>query len=249
MPKVSIITTFLNREEYLATAIASVLNQTFTDFELILWDDGSSDQSLVIASEFADRDERITLLSSAHIGRTPALIEASKLAVGEYLGVVDSDDLISLNCLEMAVAVLDQAPEIGLTYTNCLLINQLGQPMGARKQSLIPYSYDRFLIDFIPFHFRLYRSDLFKAVGGYNPCFIHAEDYDLTLRLAEQTQLFHIPEAIYYYRQHLDSIGANNRIEQIYWSKKAIEESLIRTKDKRQIKVFIPEAKFRLAPG
>jgi glycosyltransferase involved in cell wall biosynthesis len=114
MPKISLITTIYNRDRYLAQAIASVLAQTYTDFELILFDDGSTDNSMAIALQYAAQDKRIKLVTSPHIGRIPALIAASKLATGEYAGVLDSDDWISDNALTETVAVLDNKPEVGV---------------------------------------------------------------------------------------------------------------------------------------
>ena len=76
MPKVSLITTFLNRERYLPIAIDSILNQTYQDYELILWDDGSVDNSLEIAREYSLKDSRLKVISSPHKGRIPSPIKA-----------------------------------------------------------------------------------------------------------------------------------------------------------------------------
>jgi glycosyltransferase involved in cell wall biosynthesis len=246
MPKISIITTIHNRDRYLAKAIASVSTQTYQDFELILFDDGSTDNSLAIALEYAAQDKRIKLIASPHIGRIPALIEASKQATGEYAGVLDSDDWISDNALAETVAVLDSKPEVGVVYTNCVHTDPEGNILGERKQNQLPFSRDRLLIDFIIFHLRIYRRSLFEQVGGYDSTLLKAEDYDLALKLSEITQAEFIPAATYYYRQHPQSMGASNRIEQIYWTKKVIERSLLRTGDQRKIQVYISEARFKL---
>lgn len=246
MPKVSIITTIYNRDRYLAQAIASILAQTYNDFELILFDDGSNDHSLEIAKEYAQKDSRIKAIASPHIGRIPALIRASALATGKYLALVDSDDWISANCLTETVSVLDNKPDIGMVYTNCQYVNSDGNILGARKQSQIPYSRDRLLIDFIAFHFRMYRRSLFTFVDGYDLKQEYCEDYDLTLKLSEITKVEFVPQATYYYRQHQETQGATLRIERIYWTKKAIENSLKRTSDCRKIQVYIPEARFAI---
>jgi glycosyltransferase involved in cell wall biosynthesis len=247
MPKIAIITTIHNRDRYLAKAIASVLAQTYQDFELILFDDGSTDNSMAIATEYAAQDKRIKVVSSPHIGRIPALIAASKLATGEYAGVLDSDDWISDNALAETIAVLDSKPEVGVVYTNCVHTDSQGNILGERKQNQLPFSRDRLLIDFIIFHLRIYRRSLFEQVGGYDSTLLKAEDYDLALKLSEVAQAEFIPAATYYYRQHPQSIGAGNRIEQIYWTKKVIERSLLRTGDQRKIQVYISEARFKLS--
>lgn len=248
MSKITLICTIHNRDRYLKQMIESVLAQTYTDWELILFDDGSTDDSVAIAKTYAQKDERITQVESSHIGRIPALIEASKFALGKYAGTIDSDDWISPNALQATVAVLDSKPHVGVVYTNCLLTDPQGNVLGARKQNQLPYSRDRLLIDFIIFHLRIYRRSLFEKVGGYDGSLDHAEDYDLALKLSEVTQAEFVPEAKYYYRQHLNSIGVGNRLEQIYWTKKVIERSLLRTKDKRKIQVYVGEARFKLFP-
>jgi glycosyltransferase involved in cell wall biosynthesis len=246
MPKVSITITTYNREKYLEQAIASILAQTYKDLEVILFDDGSSDRSVEIAEQYALQDSRIKLVASPHIGRIPALIAASALVTGEYACVVDSDDWISLNAIADTAAVLDSRPEIGMAYTNCMLVDSLGSIIGCRKQNQIPYSRDRLLTDFIPFHLRMYRQSLFEQVGGYDSTLEYAEDYDLSLKLSEITEAAFVPTASYYYRQHSQTQGAKCRIERIYWTKKAIERSLLRTNDPRRIDVAISRANFSL---
>ncbi len=247
MPKISLITTIYNRDRYLAQMIASVLAQTYQNFELILFDDGSTDNSVAIASAYAEGDNRIKLIKSPHIGRIPALIAASKLATGEYAGVVDSDDWISDNALAAAVAVLDSKPEVGVVYTNCVYTDSQGNILGERIQNQLPFSRDRLLIDFIIFHLRIYRRCLFEQIGGYDPTLLHAEDYDLALKLSEVTQVEFIGSATYYYRQHPQSLSAEHRIEQIYCTKKVIERSLLRMGDDRKIQVYVSDARFKLS--
>lgn len=228
-------------------AIESILAQSHKDFELILFDDGSTDSSMAIAESYAKTDDRIKLIKSPHIGRIPALIAASELATGEYVTVVDSDDWISKNALEATTAVLDEKPHVGVVYTNCMLVNQVGEELGERRQNRLIYSRDRLLIDFVMFHLRVYRRDLFEQIGGYDPTLDRAEDYDLALRLSEVTQAQFVPGATYYYRQHPGSMGASNRIDQIYWSAEVIKRSLARTNDPRRLEVLVGEARFRLS--
>ena len=247
MGKISIITTVFNREKYLRAAIESILAQTYADFELILFDDGSSDRSVEIASEYAARNGRIKAIASPHIGRIPALMAASNLASGQYMAVLDSDDYISPNCLEATASIMEARADVGMVYSDCIYVNSDGKELRPRAQSRIPYSFDRFLVDFIPFNFRIYRSSLFELVGGYDPEQLHGEDYDLALKLAEKTEVKFCPEATYYYRQHEKTLGATCQIERIYWAKKAIEKSLIRTGDNRKISVSLGgAARFKL---
>jgi glycosyltransferase involved in cell wall biosynthesis len=79
----------------LGCAIESVLAQTFADFELIIWDDGSTDGSLEVAQEYALQDQRIRVIAAPHQGRVQSLFDAHALTQGEYLAWVDSDDVLA----------------------------------------------------------------------------------------------------------------------------------------------------------
>lgn len=115
--KISLVMTVYNRERYLATAIKSVLAQTYPDFELLIWDDGSTDKSLEIANDYAQRDRRVRVVAAEHQGRSPALKAAHSQATGAYLGWVDSDDALVPTALEETALVLNGHPELGLVYT------------------------------------------------------------------------------------------------------------------------------------
>jgi glycosyltransferase involved in cell wall biosynthesis len=93
-PLITLILTTHNREKYLGKAIESILSQTYPHFEVILWDDGSTDTSLAIAQHYATQDPRIRLFPSPHQGRALSLQVAHAHAKGDYLGWVGSDDLL-----------------------------------------------------------------------------------------------------------------------------------------------------------
>lgn len=99
-PKVSVIVPFYNSEEYLEQCLKSILDQTLFSFELILIDDGSTDQSLNICIKYAQRDSRIQIYKQSHKGPGPARNLGIKLANGKYLSFLDSDDFFEPNMLE-----------------------------------------------------------------------------------------------------------------------------------------------------
>jgi glycosyltransferase involved in cell wall biosynthesis len=92
---VSLIIPIYNRADYLPSTIDSILAQTYPHFELILWDDHSSDNSLAIAQDYATRDSRIRVVAAPHQGFTPSLRAAFPLTLGTYLAWVDSDDRLA----------------------------------------------------------------------------------------------------------------------------------------------------------
>lgn len=220
--------TVYNREAYVRDAIASVLAQTDPDFELIIWDDGSSDHSLTIAQQFAQTDSRIRLIAAPHQGRTIALQGAHAEATGTYVAWIDSDDQLAPNALLATTAILDTQPDIGVVYTNYDVISSDGRVKGLGHRCRIPYSKERLLIDFMTFHFRLMRRHLVEQVGGVESSFPCALDYDLSLKLSEVTTIYHLEESLYFYREHAASISYEKRLEQIEYSSRAITNALQR---------------------
>ncbi|MDJ0632987.1 MAG: glycosyltransferase [Xenococcaceae cyanobacterium MO_188.B29] len=226
--KISLIMTVYNRERYLKMAIDSVLAQTREDWELIIWDDGSTDRSVEIASEYSQDDSRIQFIAAKHLGRSKALKAATEKTTGTYLGWIDSDDALAPTALEETASVLDSNSNIGLVYTDYMVIDALGKIKGKGKRCQIPYSKDRLLIDFMIFHFRLFRRSSFEEAGGIYESFKYAEDYDLCLRLSEVTEVYHLNKPLYYYRNHPENISNEQRLEQIFCSRNAIAQALQR---------------------
>jgi glycosyltransferase involved in cell wall biosynthesis len=225
---ISIIITFYNRERYLGAAIDSVLAQTHSDFELWLWDDGSTDGSLALARDYARRDERIRVIAAPHQGRTPALKAACAHATGTYVGLLDSDDLLAPTALAETAAVLDAHPEVGMVYTDYLDIDAHGTVLGYGQRCHLPYSKEGLLLNFMTFHFRLMRHAVLKQVGDFNTSFACAQDYDLCLRLSEVTEVRHIAKPLYYYRVHPAGISQQQAVEQSRCSYRAIKAALQR---------------------
>lgn len=228
MPPLSIVTTIYNREQYLSAAIESILTQTDADFELLLWDDGSTDASVEIAQHYAAQDKRIQVIAAPHQGRAPALKAAVAATTGRYVGLVDSDDLLAATALAETKAVLDQQPAVGLVYTDYMVIDEQSQVTAYGERCRVPYSKDRLLLEFMLFHFRLMRRSVYDKVGGFNETFQCCQDYELCLRLSEVTEIQHLAKPLYYYRYHQDSISGQQRVAQIHWSQQAIEQTLIR---------------------
>src|SRR5690606_35195951 len=119
---------FFNAELYLADSIKSVIKQSFKDWELILIDDGSTDQSLDIAKSFAEKDSRIRLISDGNNKKLPArlnqIIQESKY---DYVARMDADDLIHPDRLKIQIEFLEKNPEFDLVSTGVVSINDINQ--------------------------------------------------------------------------------------------------------------------------
>ncbi|PSF29078.1 filamentous hemagglutinin [Aphanothece hegewaldii CCALA 016] len=241
--------TVYNRERYLSAAIESVLAQTRRDFELLIWDDGSTDGSVEIARHYEKQDKRLKVIVAPHTGRGQALFHAIAQTTGQYLGIVDSDDLLAPTTLAETAHLLDQQPEIGMVYTDYLVIDEKGTVLGLGKRCKIPYSSMGLLVDFMTFHFRLIRREVYELVGGVNPEFRAAQDYDLCLRLSEVTKIAHLKKPLYYYRTHQNNISHLLQLEQIQFTEMAIKMALQRRGLSEQLVLEVEvQAQYRLRP-
>jgi glycosyltransferase involved in cell wall biosynthesis len=228
VPPISIVMTVYNRERYLSKAIDSVLAQTLKNFELLIWDDGSTDSSVEIAKSYAERDQRVQIVVAEHLGQGKALKGAIAETTGTYVGQLDSDDFLASTALEETAAILDNQPEVGLVYTDYLVIDEKGVVKGTGNRCQTPYSKDRLLVEFMIFHFRLMRRSLYEQVGGIREEFEAIEDYELCLRLSEVTEIQQLKKPLYYYRTHDRSLSRERQVEQILLSQQAINQALER---------------------
>ncbi|MDZ7959842.1 MAG: CHAT domain-containing protein [Aulosira sp. DedQUE10] len=245
---ISIVITNYNRERYLGEAIASVLQQTWQDFELLVWDDGSTDGSVAIAKKYAQQDGRVRVVEAPHQGITAARRDAIAQTKGKYIGWVDSDDSLAPTALQETVTILNRHPEIGFVYTDYLDIDENSKVIRYGDRCRIPYSKERLLVDFMTFHFRLIRRSVYDLVDGFNGSPNYAEDYDLCLRLSEVAQVGHVQQPLYHYRHHTENITKTGKLELLLCSQQVIAQALQRRglADKYQIDVELSTGRFFL---
>jgi glycosyltransferase involved in cell wall biosynthesis len=226
---VSIAVPIYNTARYLPAALDSLLAQTHAHWEALLWDDGSHDGSAQIAADYAARDGRFKLLGD---GRNhdvaAALAQALAHAQGAFVGSLDSDDLLEPAALAAMLALMHTQPQLGMAYSQYLEIREDGSPLQPGHRSRTPYSAQQLLLEFMTFHFRLVRAEAYRAVGGYDPATSGAEDYDLCLRLSERYPIGHLPQSLYRYRIHANSISQARRLQQVQASFDAAQRALQR---------------------
>jgi glycosyltransferase involved in cell wall biosynthesis len=226
---IALTMTCFNRQRYLALAIESIIAQTYPHWELEIWDDCSTDSSLEIARSYAAIDQRIkTVPLQANIGHAPILAASTSKGTTPYLGWVDSDDLLAPTALAETIAILAAQPEVGMVYTQQMLIDEDGRELGLSKNSAVPYHHNRLLTDFLCHHFRLIRRAVLDAVGGVDPTCFSGEDYDLALKISEVTKVWQLQKPLYYYRIHPQSISAEYRDTQFQCAAQAVRQALIR---------------------
>lgn len=225
---ISIITTCYNREAYLGQAIQSVLDQSYKDFELIIWDDGSTDNSVEVALRYARRDSRIKVTTAPHQGCVKSLVDAIARSTGNYFGCVDSDDYLMPACLAQTSKILDTSPDVGVVYTWYGQVDANDNLLGLGHRCYIPFSKDRMLTSHITFHFRLIRRSVYQAVGGIRERYEYASDYDLCLRLSEVTEFYQLQRLLYCYRNHPNNMTNTSNGKQAMYALQAINEALER---------------------
>ncbi|HTL33846.1 MAG TPA: glycosyltransferase, partial [Kofleriaceae bacterium] len=211
---------------FLAQALDSALAQTFADWELILWNDGSTDETAAIAESFAAKDARIRVFASSPLGRRRALVEAHREARGTYIGWLDADDWLAPDALARTHAAIAKSGA-DMVYTDHVVVTADGLHERNRR-SHIPYSAHRLLLDFITFHFRLFSRDIFERAGGIAPDRDIAIDYDLCLRISELGRIERIDEPLYFYRVHAAQMSTRFRPAQVAASAAAIRAALVR---------------------
>lgn len=214
-PAVSVILPVFNGERYLARAIASVLAQTFADFELIAVDDGSSDRTPAILGRCAKNDARIRIVSRANTGIVGALNDGIASARGEYLARMDADDLCEPERFARQVEYLRAHPECVILGTQILRIDPGDLPIGPETQPLDHETILARLLEgsagTLTHPSVMMRRDAVEAVGRYRQEFQWVEDYDLFLRLAERGRLANLPDMLLRYRLHYESVNMKRR--------------------------------------
>jgi glycosyltransferase involved in cell wall biosynthesis len=214
MCKVSVVMPVWNSERYLTEALQSILDQTFTDFEILVLDDGSTDRSLEISHGFADRDPRVKVIANEHQGYSPLLNLGLSLARGRYIARMDSDDICMPDRFALQVAFLDSHPDYVAVGSQAIKIDPDSDPIGGTNFPLTHEEIDTSQINgqgkIMHPAATISRAALEK-IGGYRPQFEPGEDFDLFLRLAEVGKLANLPEALLRYRMHMKNVTVSRK--------------------------------------
>ena len=209
----SVVMPVHNAAPYLDEAIASILNQTYRDFEFVILDDGSTDGSTEKLREWAARDDRIRL-QRLEFNSGPA--KSSNLVVQharrELIARMDADDVSLPDRLEQQVELLKRRPEVGLVGTLCDVIDKDGRIV--RTRDLWRLTRRSWFAPF-PHGSIMYRRELFDLAGGYRAQCVYWEDQDMFLRMSSRTRVVTIPRSLYRHRQSPVSTRLVSRTAQV----------------------------------
>ena len=191
-----------NNENYIEVAIRSVISQTYPNWELIIVDDNSSDNSLQLIHKYLE-DNRIKVIThNRNLGYAGALKTAASSARNEIICVLDADDKLALNALETVAEAYRNNPDIGFIYTNmwecdsklenCRICDWIG-PTEPQKSNIFNVKIS---------HFKTFKTEAYINTSGFDPNQKKAVDKDIIFKLEEVTKLKYIDQPLYYYRWH-----------------------------------------------
>ena len=215
-PEISVLMSVYNGARYLRQALDSILLQSFTDFECLLIDDGSSDQSAEIVAGYADTRIRY-ITDGQNIGLTRRLNEGIEIARGRYIARHDDDDISSAQRFARQVEFLEANQDHLACGSRVVIIDPDGDVIGSKHFALDHSELvDQNLSENQFIHGSLMvRKEALLKVGGYRPFFVYAQDYDLTLRLQEQGKVANLAEPLYSLRYSNETISVARAGEQM----------------------------------
>lgn len=188
MPLVSVITPTYNRAYYLKQAIESVYAQTFTDWEMLVVDDGSGDETKALVSRYSEKDSRIHYLHQKNSGCATARNTGLKNAKGKYVAFLDDDDRWLPEKLGTQVAFMESHPEIGLCYTRFRVYRKVGDRLEEGKlfPPFLITKFEQLSDAFIPPSAQMIKKSCLDQLGGFDVRYHISEDFDLLLRFAQR---------------------------------------------------------------
>lgn len=204
MPRISIVLPTHNQARYLSQALDGVASQTWRDFELIVVDDGSTDDTPRVLADYRPRLS-FTLIRQKNRGLPAALNAGFALAAGEHLTWTSSDNIMLPHMLERLAQELDRSPDVGMVYSDWYDIDEEGRVLREVRTLdhdpvvLLRHNYVRASF--------MYRKCCRDEVGEYDSRTKFKEDHDYWLRIARRWPLKRVPEPLYKYRLHAESLS------------------------------------------
>jgi glycosyltransferase involved in cell wall biosynthesis len=209
---ISVVIPCYNQAHFLSEAIQSVLSQSYTDFEVIVVDDGSTDDTAEVALGYVAADRRVRLIRQENRGLAGARNRGLAASRGEYVVFLDSDDRLVEEALEVGVRELASHPECAFVSGHYRPISADGDPYAVPRRARIDEDHYLALLrdNYISMPASvMYRRWVFEEVGGFNGSVDAAADWDLYLRVARRFPIFHHGEVVADYRWHGSNMTAD----------------------------------------
>lgn len=222
-PQITIYITNYNYQDYLKQSIESVLNQNFQDFELLIIDDGSTDDSKAIIESYREHP-KIQIIYQKNKGLNITNNIAMRLARGKYIMRLDADDYLEKNALELLYKHLENDEQLGLVFPNYFYVDKEGNIIGEEVRH--DFSKDVSLLD-LPAHgaCTMIRLQFLKDIGGYNESFSCQDGYDIWIKFITHYKISNLPQPLFSYRRHGENLTTNE--EKILDTRKRIKNIFI----------------------
>lgn len=234
MAIISVVIPAYNAEKTIQETVASVLNQSFRDLEVIVIDDGSTDKTVAIVSSF--KDERVCLFSYSNSGAQISRNRGIEKSTGDYISFLDADDLWAREKLEAQFTALQSQPDCAVAYSWTDCIDEQGNKLpGGQRFSFVKDVYEEILLrNFLGSGSNpLIRKDALLTVGFFDEAILAGQDWEMWIRLASRYYFALVPQVHIFYRRSTGSWSSNlQRQEQ--GCKQVIEKSLATAPEKIQ---------------
>lgn len=229
LPEISVVMSVYNGARYLEASINSILTQTFSQFEFIICDDGSTDDTPIILKEIDD--PRIIIIENEkNSGLSRSLNRCISVSKSTVIARQDADDLSAVNRLQVQYEYLEKHPRVGVLACATQWIDEQSTfvkiwPTGYENPTI-----QELLLDTCPIIHGsvIVRKTNINQAGGYNEEIITGQDYDLWLRVSETADIVCLPDVLYTYRQHSQMVSERRRDEQSFFAQKSLELAIER---------------------
>lgn len=219
MPTISVVIPSYNHEKYISEAIQSVLDQTYQDFEIVITDDGSSDNSVQIIKQFADPRIKLFVFSE-NKGACLAINNSIENSTGEFIAVLNSDDIFLPNKLEIQLNFLNNHSEIGAVFSYAKIIDEDSNNFqGDHFYKNIFIQPNRSRFEWLNYFFYngnclchpsiLIRRECYRNVGLYDPRFAQLPDFEFWIRLCQKYEIYIIEEELICFRVRDNEVNAS----------------------------------------
>jgi glycosyltransferase involved in cell wall biosynthesis len=215
-PTVSVVMPAFNAAAFLDEAVQSILDQTFRDFEFIIVDDGSTDDTAGILQKYTQADDRVKVYRQENQGMIAALNRGCRMARGQFIARMDADDISLPHRLERQLRFMDGHPEIGILGTSVSRIDENGSVTGDWRQSpnRKVLRWNHFFRVCVIHPTVVMRREILEKINFYRSDAVHAEDWDLWLRASAITEFSNTHEILFKYR--VWSKSTSKRLNQEY---------------------------------
>jgi glycosyltransferase involved in cell wall biosynthesis len=247
MPKVSVVIPAYNAAKFISAAIDSVLSQSYRDFEVIVIDDGSTDETAKILRQYEGRIWWLSLPQNA--GQTRATNHGIRMATGEYLTYLDADDVYVPSKLEVQVKYLDEHLEVDAVYGDRYYVTPKGTSI-IRSRPI-----DKFLLlqrCYVPRPTVMHRRSCLEMVGWFDDKINGSEDWDMWVRMSECCNMAYINQPFFEYRIHgtNDSFIRHKRLNHYRWTRMVILQNAWERRGRpRWLRIMVINAKIQWLIG